>query len=79
MLVTKRRILNKETIQDFYFRRLKRILPEYLFVIAVVLLISTQRVSPIDYGQIVAETVPSLCFFSNWPAIHEHAYFDVVS
>lgn len=71
--------LNSSNVKDFYFRRVKRILPEYLFVICVTLLVISQRVSSIDYGQIVDETLSSILFVSNIPSTREFTYFDVVS
>lgn len=75
MIVVSKR---KYTIQGFYYRRLKRILPEYLFVTGVVLFMIIQRLPPIDYGQVVTEAISSLCFLSNWPSMRESDYFNVV-
>ncbi|KAI6172683.1 Acyl-transf-3 domain-containing protein [Aphelenchoides besseyi] len=77
MLLT-RQSLNPTTISDFYFRRIKRIVPTYVFVITLILAICAWKISPFEFKQIVEEAIPSLFFYSNFPNTHEVSYFDSI-
>ncbi|KAI6217105.1 hypothetical protein M3Y99_01784700 [Aphelenchoides fujianensis] len=79
MLLAPKLPLSSASIVDFYFRRLKRIVPLYLTVVLLVLLAVRQLVSPIEFKQLVEETIPALGFFSNMPGTREVAYFDISS
>ncbi|KAI6198801.1 Acyltransferase [Aphelenchoides besseyi] len=61
---------------DFYYRRLKRIVPTYVFVIFLTLISCTVLISRFEYDQIANESISALFFYSNFPSVHETEYFD---
>ncbi|KAI6192331.1 hypothetical protein M3Y97_00325800 [Aphelenchoides bicaudatus] len=63
----------------FYFRRIKRIVPIYVFVIALTLISCYLLISDFEFGQVATEAVPSLLFYSNFPFVHKTSYFDLKS
>ncbi|KAH7707862.1 Protein OAC-8 [Aphelenchoides avenae] len=72
--------INLSTTADFYFRRLKRIVPIYLLVVCAVLAASVWIVRPPDYAQITHDALPAVGFVSNMADILEEAdYFDAVT
>lgn len=71
--------LTPETILDFYFRRLKRILPTFLMVINVILIFSILFSPQSGYKNILAEIIPSSFFYYNWAKIPAISYFDTQS
>ncbi|KAI6197757.1 hypothetical protein M3Y94_01262800 [Aphelenchoides besseyi] len=77
--ILSRRRLNFATSLDFYFRRFRRIVPLYLFLIVSVLIAAILLVHPFDYAQLLNETFPSILYFSNCPAVHGTSYFDLRS
>ncbi|KAI6181710.1 hypothetical protein M3Y98_00858300 [Aphelenchoides besseyi] len=77
--ILSRRRLNFATALDFYFRRFRRIVPLYLFLIVSVLIAAVLYVHPFDYAQLLNETFPSILYFSNCPAVHGSSYFDLRS
>ncbi|KAI6190372.1 Acyl-transf-3 domain-containing protein [Aphelenchoides bicaudatus] len=74
--MSKHQNLNANTITDFYFRRLKRILPTYLLLMIIVLLLVIRLGSEFDYPFILREIAPSAFFYSNSPSAHVLPYFD---
>jgi peptidoglycan/LPS O-acetylase OafA/YrhL len=70
--------LTKSTVLEFYFRRFKRILPNYLFVIFALLCVSIFLMHPLEYAQLIFEAFSSIFFFSNYPGIRPTSYFDMV-
>lgn len=79
MLMFRQTKFNINTILDFYFRRLKRILPTYLLLMNIVLLLVVCLGSQFDYPFILREIAPSAFFYSNSPSAHVLSYFDEVS
>ncbi|KAI6212925.1 hypothetical protein M3Y94_00087300 [Aphelenchoides besseyi] len=79
ILTERRSPLNRDGASNFYFRRIKRIVPIYSFVIFLTLLVVNKCISPIDYPQIIDETLPAISFSSNLPSARESEYFDVRS
>ncbi|KAH7704097.1 Protein OAC-10, partial [Aphelenchoides avenae] len=72
--------INLSTTTDFYYRRLKRIVPIYLLVVCAVLAASVWIVRPPDYAQITHDALPAVGFVSNMADILEEAdYFDAVT
>ncbi|KAI6231213.1 Acyltransferase [Aphelenchoides besseyi] len=69
-------VLTLSTAAEFYFRRIKRIVPIYLGVIAVVLLSATAISSPFDLHFLFRDTVPAILFYSNFPNLRDVSYFD---
>lgn len=67
------------TILNFYFRRLKRILPNYLLVLNVVVLLVFLFTTPLDYPYVIREIAPSALFYSNSPSAHLLSYFEAVN
>jgi peptidoglycan/LPS O-acetylase OafA/YrhL len=55
-------------ICDYYFRRLRRIVPLYLFTILSVLITSIVMLFKLDYSILVDECVRPMLFIANWPA-----------
>ncbi|KAH7704237.1 Protein OAC-24, partial [Aphelenchoides avenae] len=72
--------INLSTTAEFYYRRLKRIVPIYLLVVCSVLVASIWIVRPPDYAQITHDALPAVGFVSNMADILEEAdYFDAVT
>lgn len=79
MILNKERPLNLVAVSDFYYRRIKRIVPLYMSVVFCVLLLALRELSPFDFKQLVEEAAPALCFYSNMLSSRETDYFDLVS
>lgn len=79
MLLSRKRPLDGRKVTAFYFRRIKRIVPIYLFIVFVVLLAIYRLISPIEFTQIVDEAIPALGFYSNMPNTRPSKYFDITS
>ncbi|KAI6190909.1 Acyl-transf-3 domain-containing protein [Aphelenchoides bicaudatus] len=75
--ILERQRLTRNIIVEFYFRRLRRILPPYLCTILIVLLFSAVVLHQFEYAQLIGETFPSIFYFSNNPNVHAESYFDV--
>ena len=64
---------------EFYFKRAKRILPLYYFVVLVTLLTGWFVMNSISYEQLARNVIASTLFLSNL-YLHEHSgYFDIAS
>jgi peptidoglycan/LPS O-acetylase OafA/YrhL len=79
MLLTRKPTLTCPDAIDFYYRRIKRIVPTYVFVICLILVSAYFLISEFEYNQVANEAIPSLFFYSNFPSVHRTAYFDAVS
>ncbi|KAI6170703.1 Acyl-transf-3 domain-containing protein [Aphelenchoides bicaudatus] len=79
MLLSKKRPINASKTLNFYFRRVKRIVPIYLFIVAGVLFAIYYLLAPIEFTQVVGETLPALGFYSNMPGTRRFKYFDLSS
>ncbi|KAI6209818.1 hypothetical protein M3Y96_00261600 [Aphelenchoides besseyi] len=76
MLLSRYSQLDAAKILDFYFRRLKRIVPVYLFVILAVLLSAIYIfMYPFDYGDLFKEVRKPLFFAANIPNDEDDNYF----
>jgi peptidoglycan/LPS O-acetylase OafA/YrhL len=65
-LLTRVLPLNTPKILDFYFRRIKRIVPMYLFIIGAFLYLAIRKlIHPLEYGTLMVETRPTLYFLAN--------------
>ncbi|KAI6212698.1 Acyl-transf-3 domain-containing protein [Aphelenchoides besseyi] len=68
--------LTVEKVGDFYYRRVKRIVPIYLFVLWLILMAAVFRfIYPIDYSTLYSETVKPLMFIANIPDSTADDYF----
>ncbi|KAI6217017.1 hypothetical protein M3Y95_01245900 [Aphelenchoides besseyi] len=76
MLLSRKSSITIDDSVDFYYRRLKRIVPTYVFVIFLTLITCTVLVSRFEYEQIANESIPALFFYSNFPSVHKTEYFD---
>ncbi|KAI6190405.1 O-antigen acetylase [Aphelenchoides bicaudatus] len=72
-------LINLSKIFEFYFRRLRRIVPTYLFVIFVVLILIYSLLPPTEFKDVVTNAIPSLFFVSNIFKIQRDSYFDLRS
>src|SRR4051794_37412987 len=79
MLLSKAAPLDRDKILTFYFRRIKRIVPLYLFVIIAVLIISVFLLAPSEYRLLFAEAWTSALFVSNFVESNPEDYFKLVS
>ncbi|KAI6212711.1 hypothetical protein M3Y94_00060700 [Aphelenchoides besseyi] len=79
LILSRKRPINLSVCVDFYYRRVKRIVPLYFTVIFVVLVVLRHVISPIEFTQLYEEAIPALGFYSNIPNMREAAYFDIVS
>ncbi|KAI6204930.1 Acyltransferase [Aphelenchoides besseyi] len=76
LLLSRYSQLDATKILDFYFRRLKRIVPVYLFVILAVLSSAIYLfMYPFDYGDLFKETRKPLLFAANIPNDEDDNYF----
>ncbi|KAI6185799.1 Acyl-transf-3 domain-containing protein [Aphelenchoides besseyi] len=75
MLLNAKAPLSFTHIVDFYFRRIKRIIPTYLFVIYCCLFAAIFLISSTDYRDLVSEAKKPLLYISNWPDTPEDDYF----
>lgn len=73
--------LTSDVLREFYFRRVRRIVPVYMTVIAFVLAAAFAGLLPKDVARLLTEIRPALLFTSNFAALSEKQdYFvDVVS
>ncbi|KAI6198918.1 hypothetical protein M3Y96_00571500 [Aphelenchoides besseyi] len=76
LIMSKRPQLSLDVVLDFYFRRLKRILPTYLLVVLGVLLATVSVASNYDFPFVLREIKPTVFFYSNMPTTHVLSYFD---
>lgn len=79
MLLSRKRPIDASKTWDFYFRRVKRIVPIYLFIVATTLFAILHLLSPIEFTQVVDESIPALAFYSNMPSSRPFKYFDISS
>ncbi|KAI6212705.1 hypothetical protein M3Y94_00059800 [Aphelenchoides besseyi] len=79
LILSRKRPINLPVCVDFYYRRVKRIVPLYFTVILVVLVVLRHVISPIEFTQLYEEAIPVLGFYSNIPNMREAAYFDISS
>lgn len=79
MLMSRRLPLTWSKVSDFYFRRLKRIVPTYLFVIFLCLVAALILICPIDYADLLHESWKPLFFAANIPDNSKDDYFAQVS
>jgi peptidoglycan/LPS O-acetylase OafA/YrhL len=80
MLLSRYPRLDTGKVADFYYRRIKRIFPIYLFIIfAFHLTAICLWYYPLDYEQLFEETKKPLMFISNWPKNDETNYFEQVT
>lgn len=64
---------------DFYYRRLRRIAPTYLFVIFATLLIATKFLNEMDRLDLVKEARSALLLYANLePLFEKVTYFQMV-
>ncbi|KAI6212764.1 hypothetical protein M3Y94_00067300 [Aphelenchoides besseyi] len=76
LIMSKRQQLSLDVVLDFYFRRLKRILPTYVLVVLGVLLATVVVASNYDFPFVLREIKPTVFFYSNLPRTHVLSYFD---
>lgn len=75
MLLSRHEKIGVEHIFDFYFRRIKRIVPIYLFLILVFQLTAILWwLSLLDYNEVYTESIKPLFFVSNINSVSD--YFD---
>ncbi|KAI6177802.1 Acyl-transf-3 domain-containing protein [Aphelenchoides bicaudatus] len=76
MLMSRKKELTFTDSTLFYYRRVKRIVPTYLFVVVLTLIACYTLISEFEFDQIVSEATSSLFFYSNFPFVHKFNYFD---
>ncbi|KAI6174773.1 Acyl-transf-3 domain-containing protein [Aphelenchoides bicaudatus] len=76
MLLSRHKPLQLSATTDFYFRRLKRIFPTYLFCIWMVLFVALFVLSPTDYTKLLEEAKKPLMLIANWPTEKNEDYFN---
>lgn len=79
ILTTKKNPINFNLIADFYFRRIKRIVPLFLFVIFLTLIAGIFLLAKAEYPNLAMDSIVSSTFTSNYLNIHDSGYFDLVS
>ena len=70
---------DKFSIINFYFARIKRIIPALLFLCVVLLVVGWFLLAPDDYSVLAKHVKDTLIFVSNNTYRKESGYFDVVS
>jgi peptidoglycan/LPS O-acetylase OafA/YrhL len=78
MLLSRKSELTLKDSTNFYYRRIKRIVPLYVFIITLTIIASYNLITDYDVGQIFFESIPALLFYSNLPFVHKTGYFDMV-
>ncbi|KAI6177821.1 O-acetyltransferase OatA [Aphelenchoides bicaudatus] len=76
MLMSRKKELTLNDSILFYYRRVKRIVPTYIFVIVLTLIACYMLISEFEFDQIVSEATSPLFFYSNFPFVHKFNYFD---
>ncbi|KAI6198901.1 hypothetical protein M3Y96_00569500 [Aphelenchoides besseyi] len=79
LILSRKCPINLSVCVEFYYRRVKRIVPLYFTVILIVLVALRHVISPIEFTQLYEEAIPALGFYSNIPNMREAAYFDISS
>ncbi len=67
------------TFADFYVRRIKRIFPALLLVLATTAVLGWQRLIPSDYAELGKHLLGGAAFISNFLLWQEAGYFDAES
>ncbi|KAI6177723.1 Acyl-transf-3 domain-containing protein [Aphelenchoides bicaudatus] len=67
MLMSRKNELTLNASILFYYRRIKRIVPTYLFVITLTLLSCYFLISEFEFDSLVSKATSSLFFYSNFP------------
>lgn len=76
LILSKQCPLDQTKIHDFYHRRIKRIVPVYLFVILMTLLAAVFLfMYPLDYKALNRETLRPLFYAANIPDADDEDYF----
>lgn len=75
MLLSRNAPIQLVAVVDFYFRRLKRIFPTYLFVLLFTLFAGWLLLSPTDYLDLYGETFKPLIIAANVPENSKNDYF----
>lgn len=70
---------NSFSLLEFYARRIRRIFPAMVFVLAVVLVLGWLILFPAEYQQLGKHVKSSIMFLLNFDLIDELGYFDVES
>ncbi|KAI6220888.1 hypothetical protein M3Y99_01585000 [Aphelenchoides fujianensis] len=78
-IVSKSRPMDGRKSVDFFFRRFKRLLPPYLFVVAAVLIAGVFLLAPTEFGTLAADGLNSAVFLSNYFGQGGRGYFDLYS
>jgi peptidoglycan/LPS O-acetylase OafA/YrhL len=78
MLLSRNPELTFKDSINFYYRRIKRIVPIYIFCVTITIIACYNSITEYDFGQVFSEAIPALFFYSNLPFVHETGYFDVV-
>lgn len=80
LLLSPKGRITVEIALDFYYRRIRRIMPTYLIVIMLTLGMATQVVDDLRRLEIIREARASLYLYSNLQPLFEKAtYFQMVS
>jgi peptidoglycan/LPS O-acetylase OafA/YrhL len=80
VLLHKHDRITQQVAGDFYFRRARRILPVYLCIIVLSILSVIVVLCRFDYGQVLEDLKPALCFWSNMAVLFtKDDYFKQVS
>jgi peptidoglycan/LPS O-acetylase OafA/YrhL len=67
------------SLQAFYFRRIRRIFPALIVVLAATLVLGWLWMLPSAYAQLSADVVASAAFSANFALLLQSGYFDVES
>ncbi|KAI6171263.1 hypothetical protein M3Y97_01051500 [Aphelenchoides bicaudatus] len=79
MLLSRKQILTSADSIHFYYRRIKRIVPIYVFIVLIALIACYFLISRFEFDSIVSDAISSLFFYSNFPFVHKTEYFDMKS
>ena len=70
------KLYDKGTILDFYKRRLNRIYPAYAMTLFITLLIGAFVTIPVDFNQLIEQSIAGSLFVSNVYYWYQNSYFD---
>lgn len=79
MILNKRVPLTITAVLDFYFRRIRRIVPLFLFVIFCTLLAGIFLLAPAELINLSMDAFTSSIFMSNFLNVHDSGYFNLYS
>ncbi|CAD5233109.1 unnamed protein product [Bursaphelenchus xylophilus] len=74
-MLMSRRELTLSSVSDFYYRRIKRIFPPYIFILICTVIAATVFMAPTELADVVRKAYYSSLFVSNFKGLPLRGYF----